>query len=315
MRRAQERRESRVEQTEGRQTSPSKFQQTEIVKEITKEAEIRNNLFCFAVWTGNLDRVRQLLAEGADVNKWTGKSTNLELLELLLSQPGFIVDPGYLEWACFLNVEDIVRRLCQVDGIDLNYSGGFGTAMSSSVFFPRLGCVKLLISHGAKVSQENIQFYIQNLRGFRSPGDLEVLDDALETLKALLEVCQPSGDFRLDVSEDSEEEQEYVVSCAHRKLKETLERAAASRPLSLKQQCRNSIRNVLSLRSNGSSVWPYVERLELESGLPECLVDFLLVFPASGWRQERARKVAESLNNIAVSDLLTVNRVVLSLYF
>ena len=89
-------------------------------------------------------------------------------------------------------------------------------------------------------------------------------------------------------------------------MEETQERGA-SRPLSLKQQCRNSIRDVLSVRSNGSSVWPYVERLELESGLPECLVDFLMVFPDSEWRQERARKVAESLNNIAVSDLLTMN--------
>ena len=67
-----------------------------------------------------------------------------------------------------------------------------------------------------------------------------------------------------------------------------------------------SIRDVLRFRSNGSSVWLYLERLELESGLPECLVDFLLVFPVTGWRQERARKVAESLNNIAVSDLVTV---------
>ena len=63
------------------------------------------------------------------------------------------------------------------------------------------------------------------------------------------------------------------------------------------------------MRSNGSSVWPYVERLglELESALPECLVDYLLVFPDSEWRKKRADKVAESLNNIAVSDLLTVN--------
>ena len=86
------------------------------------------------------------------------------------------------------------------------------------------------------------------------------------------------------------------------KLVETLERAA-SRPLSLKQQCRNSIRKVLNLRSNGSSVWPYVERLEVESGLPEFLVDYLLIFPASRWRQERARRLSESLNNIAVRHL------------
>ena len=84
------------------------------------------------------------------------------------------------------------------------------------------------------------------------------------------------------------------------KVEETLKRAA-SRRLSLKQQSRNSIRDVLSVRSNGSSIWSYVETLELQSQLPESLVDSLLVCPASGWRQERARKVAESLNNIAVS--------------
>ena len=88
-----------------------------------------------------------------------------------------------------------------------------------------------------------------------------------------------------------------------------LERAldgAASRPLSLKQQSRNSIRNVLRLRSNGSSIWPYIEGLEQNCVLPDSLVDYLLVFPAPGWREERARKVAESLNNIAVSQFSVV---------
>ena len=115
---------------------------------------------------------------------------------------------------------------------------------------------------------------------------------SLEILEALLEVCQPSNDLSLNEDRWLDE---HIVS-ARLKLEK-----AASRPLSLKQQCRNSIRNVLSLRSKGSSVWPYIERLELQSGLPECLVDYLLVFPDRGWREERARKVAVSLNNIAVS--------------
>ena len=130
------------------------------------------------------------------------------------------------------------------------------------------------------MSQEHIQFCIQRERRFciqserslrgRGLWTLEVLE-ALETLKALLEVCQPKSDLRLSVEPDRWPA-DYVASSGMLRLEESLERAA-SRPLSLKQQSRNSIREVLSVRSNGSSIWPYVERLELESALPECLVD------------------------------------------
>ena len=210
--------------------------------------------------------------------------------------PKFIVSPN-LVFACGKHREDIAKRLCLVDGIDLNFVSddndpyATGTALHCSVLFDNLACVKLLISHGAKVRQEDI---LGCRRSWRN----------LEVLQSLLEVCQPSRDLRLDVEPDRWSP-EYVASSGMLRLEETLERAA-NRPLSLQQQCRNSIREVLSLRSPGSSVWPHLERLELESALPECLVDFLLVFPPTDWRWERARTLAESLNNIAVRDLLTV---------
>ena len=293
--------------------NPSKSRETKVVVSVDDElykAFKRNNQFVWACRYEDVDRVRQLLAEGADVNSqdWIGftglknciENNNLELLELLLSHTGFTVEclVDCLVFATAKNREEIVRRLCLVDGIDidlnvstmkrLHYHYEMGTALQTSLFWNNLSFVKLFISHGAKVRQEDIQ----------------ECKRSVEALEALLEVCQPSIEPRLDVSEESEEEQEEENVASRRDLVTTLMKAT-SRPLSLKQQCRNSVRDVLRLRSKGGSVWPSVEALEQEFALPDSLVDYLLVFPARGWREERARKVAESLNNIAVSVLPT----------
>ena len=282
--------------------NPSKSRETKVVVSVDDElykAFKRNNQFVWACRYEDVDRVRQLLAEGADVNSqdWIGftglknciENNNLELLELLLSHTGFTVEclVDCLVFATAKNREEIVRRLCLVDGIDIDLNVST-TALQTSLFWNNLSFVKLFISHGAKVRQEDIQ----------------ECKRSVEALEALLEVCQPSIEPRLDVSEESEEEQEEENVASRRDLVTTLMKAT-SRPLSLKQQCRNSVRDVLRLRSKGGSVWPSVEALEQEFALPDSLVDYLLVFPARGWREERARKVAESLNNIAVSVLPT----------
>ena len=88
-------------------------------------------------------------------------------------------------------------------------------------------------------------------------------------------------------------------------LQEELNRAASS-PLSLKKQCRNKIRNVFKTRNPRRSIWPDIERLE--SDLPDNLVDYLMIFPDSNWREERARRVAETINNIPVSCLQALSK-------
>merc|ERR1712066_85873 len=95
------------------------------------------HLFLKSCEHNELDKVRQMLAFGVNVNlkRVPGEDTGLniaafsdfgELLELLLSQPRVDVNIANdfnetpLLWAFMKGLENIVRRLCQVNGIDPN---------------------------------------------------------------------------------------------------------------------------------------------------------------------------------------------------
>jgi len=126
-------------------------------------------LFLQACDRNDLDQVRHSLGLGANVN-WMGPNVisglhvaachnYMELLELLLSQPGVDVNITNknkwtpLMFACYHGHENIVRRLCQVNGIDPNLKDvcpnlkddccGL-TALHHAVFNNRPRCVEIL---------------------------------------------------------------------------------------------------------------------------------------------------------------------------
>merc|ERR1711988_1920572 len=126
-----------------------------------------DSLFHWACDRNDLDKVRHSLGRGADVNM-VGFNGGLhiaaarnygELLELLLSQPGVDVNITNknkwtpLMFACYHGHENIVRRLCQVNGIDPNLKDvcpnlkddccGL-TALHHAVFNNRPWCVEIL---------------------------------------------------------------------------------------------------------------------------------------------------------------------------
>jgi len=122
------------------------------------------DLFLKACKKGNLELARVLLANGADVNwkdgnLWSGLHIaawkgNGDLLDLLLAQPGVEVNlknvnnnSTPLMTACGWGKENIVRKLLQVDGIDLNVRDGSGrTALLEAAVFGKADCLEILLS-------------------------------------------------------------------------------------------------------------------------------------------------------------------------
>ena len=118
--------------------------------------------FFYSCDNNDVERVRQVLALGADVNwkdsaHWSGlhiaaRYNYGELLELLLSQPGVDVNTTIdnyrftpLIYACWFGHENIVRRLCQVNGIEPNIKdlGGW-TALHRAMMTDKSLCVEIL---------------------------------------------------------------------------------------------------------------------------------------------------------------------------
>ena len=121
------------------------------------------DLFLGACKRNNVNVARQLLTIGADVN-WKSDYRNIsalvfaatynygELLELLLAQIGIDVNTCWLDknitplmMACVRGHENIVRRLCQVTGIQLNSGDDHGqTALHLAVAQNKPACVSVL---------------------------------------------------------------------------------------------------------------------------------------------------------------------------
>ena len=123
---------------------------------------ITRDLFLSACERNDLNLVKHLLPLGADVNSRreseglsglhiAARDNYQDLLELLLSQTG--VDANIttnknarpLMLACFCGNENIARRLCQVDGIQVNCRTLQNlTALQGAVVRNHVGCVRAL---------------------------------------------------------------------------------------------------------------------------------------------------------------------------
>ena len=124
------------------------------------------DLFLSACERNDLNIVRHLLPLGADVNcrkdneglsglHFAARDNYGDLLELLLSQTGVDVNIATkknakpLMLACFCGHDDIARRLCQVNDIELNCRTLQNlTALHGAVVRNHLGCVKVLRAAG-----------------------------------------------------------------------------------------------------------------------------------------------------------------------
>ena len=122
-------------------------------------------LFLQAIRERNIDRIKSCINLGADVNIYNNDGFpvlflsmrwgNSNMLELFLAQPnidvnircqhGSFVSGTALMRACFSGRTDVVRRLCQAPGINLNCQNNPGrTAALFAVIHEKLGCVQIL---------------------------------------------------------------------------------------------------------------------------------------------------------------------------
>ena len=127
---------------------------------------VASDLFLSACESNDLNIVRHLLPLGADVNSrkendglsglhFAARDNYGDLLELLLSQAGVDVNIATkknakpLMLACFCGHDNIARRLCRVNDIDLNCRTLQNlTALHGAVVRNHLGCVKVLRAAG-----------------------------------------------------------------------------------------------------------------------------------------------------------------------
>ena len=124
-----------------------------------------SKFFLNSCWTNDLEKVRECLDQGVDVNivkelrsgekKYSGltiaaEKNYPELVDLLVSQPGIDVNliPGYgtpLMYACYAGHHEIVRRLVQVPGINIGHKESDGrTALHYAANNGRSDCLKEL---------------------------------------------------------------------------------------------------------------------------------------------------------------------------
>ena len=163
------------------------------------------NVFLKACEEGDLELVRVLLARGANVN-WREEVDDLQsglhiaahrgdgdLLDLLLAQPGVEVNikdserSTPLMWACIFGKENVVRKLLQVDSIDLNYQDG-DTALHWAARFPNPGCLKLLRE------APGLKWNVKNVSG-KTPLLVAASYGCSDILKIILTVPQPQLDL------------------------------------------------------------------------------------------------------------------------
>ena len=121
------------------------------------------DIFTKGCQENNIDLIRHLLPVGVDVNwrsehysgnsglHYAAEKNYGELLELLLGQTGVDVNIRNnlnmtpLMLACYQGHENIVRRLCQVAGIQLNCRDDYGqTALQWAVSQNKPACVSMI---------------------------------------------------------------------------------------------------------------------------------------------------------------------------
>ena len=163
--------------------------------------------FLKACEVGRPEEVRSLLLLGADVNwrredtGWSGlhlsaNNNNRDVLDLLLSQPGVNVNISShrrttpLMVACFRGHADIVRRLRQVPGADLNCGDTDGwTAAHAAVYKQQPRCVEELRMAGA-----GLDWNTEDSHG-RRPLTMAVELGLADVLQTILSVPEPQLDL------------------------------------------------------------------------------------------------------------------------
>ena len=166
------------------------------------------NVFLKACERGDLELARVLLSRGANVNwrvegelNWSGLhyaacGDHGDLLDLLLAQSGVLVNnldsekSTPLIVACSCGSENIVRKLLQVDGIDLNCQDQDGyTTLHYAARDTNPGCLKLLReAPGLNWNLKDLEFEETPLLAAASFG-------YADSLEIILTVPQPQLDL------------------------------------------------------------------------------------------------------------------------
>ena len=161
------------------------------------------DLYLRSCWTNEITKVEQILRLRADVNwkdqdGWSGlliaaDKNYRDLLELLLTQTGVNVNitdrynETPLMLACLMGHENIVRRLCQAPGIELN-SRGPHTALYCAVTWNKPRCVEVLRGAG------DVDWNVRTDFG-ESPLTTAVKYGYADVLQTILSVPEPHLDL------------------------------------------------------------------------------------------------------------------------
>ena len=169
--------------------------------------EISREIYLESCWSNDIHKVRQILLLGADVN-WkdnapfnsglhiAARNNYGDLLELLLTQTGVnvnIVIDGHkstpLMGACYKGHENIVRRLCQAPGIELNSRNVAGyIALHYAVAKNKPRCVEVLRGAG------DVDWNVRAVRGWY-PLTMAVMRGYADVLQTILSVPEPHLDL------------------------------------------------------------------------------------------------------------------------
>merc|ERR1712062_56368 len=172
---------------------------------LSPEISVRD-LYLESCKRNDIHTVRHILLVGADVNwKNHGGDSGLyiaarnnygDLLELILTQTGVnvnivneIYDHTPLMVACLIGHENIVRRLCQAPGIELNRRNVTGlTALYFAVDMNSPRCVEVLRGAG------DVDWNVRTEDG-ESPLTMAVEDGYADVLQTILSVPEPHLDL------------------------------------------------------------------------------------------------------------------------